>query len=255
MLLKNNYRTMLRKFIFLTTTLSLALTAKAISNDFENANKLYSEKKYEEAAAKYENILKTEGVAPELYYNLGNAYYKMNELGKSILNYERAIRLDPSFSDAKFNLEFANQKIIDRIETSEVFFLRKWFNLIIKAVSTNNWFYLSAILFIIALIPGLMFIFGGSKYIRKLSFYIASVLIVASITSLTFSGIRKVQIAEHQEAIIMDGVVIVRGSPDKSGTNLFQLHEGTKVSVLSALGDWYEIKLANGSIGWVEIKK
>ncbi|OJV42536.1 MAG: hypothetical protein BGO29_11700 [Bacteroidales bacterium 36-12] len=255
MLLKNNYSFMLRKLIFLTSMLSLTLFVSAGLTNFDEANKLYSEKKYEDAAEKYESILKDEGVAPEIYYNLGNTYFKMNELGKAILNYERALRIAPAYEDAKFNLEFANQKVTDRIETSEVFFLKKWVRITMKALTTNNWFYLSAFIFIFALISALLFVFGRNKSVRKISFYISFVLIIVSVTFGVFSGMRKNQMIEHQEAIVMDGVVIIKGSPDKSGTDLFQLHEGTKVSILSTLGDWFEIKLINGSVGWVEMKK
>ena len=100
----------------------------------------------------------------------------------------------------------------------------------------------------------LLFVFGNTKVLRKTSFYIGSVLMIISIVSLVFSGIRKNQMVNHEAGIVMTGAVVIKGSPDRSGTDLFQLHEGTRVDVVSTLGDWFEVKLASGSVGWVESK-
>lgn len=220
----------------------------------EEANQLYADKKFAEAILKYEDILINQGVAPELYYNLGNAYFRMNELGKAIINYERALRLSPRYADARFNLEFANQKVIDNIELSETFFLKKWIGAIMRLLTSNGWFYFAAIFFIPALAALLLFVFGNSKLVRKTFFYIGSVLMIISIVSLVFSGIRKNQMVNHEAGIVMTGAVVIKGSPDRSGTDLFQLHEGTRVDVVSTLGEWFEVKLASGSVGWVESK-
>lgn len=234
--------------------LLMAVITRAETTNIEEANQLYADKKYAEAVLKYEDILEHQGVAPELYYNLGNAYFRINELGKAILNYERALRLSPGYGDAKFNLEFANQKVIDNIELSDTFFLKKWIGAIMKTQTSNAWFYMAALLFILAMGASLLFIFGNTKGLRKSAFYVGSVFLIVSIIALTFSGIRKNQLENHHEAIVMTGAVVIKGSPDRSGTDLFQLHEGTKVFVLSELGGWYEIKLTSGSIGWVESK-
>lgn len=227
---------------------------KAAPASLDEANKLYAEKDYEAAAGKYEEILAEEGPAPELYYNLGNAYFKNNETGLAILNYERALRLDPVYADAAYNLEFANQKVIDNVEMSDAFFLRKWMDALIKMLGSNGWFYLASLAFFLMLTGILTFIFAKTKLMRKTGFYVGIILLVISLAGVTFSGIRKKQLENHPEAIIMTGAVVVKGSPDRSGTDLFQLHEGTKVTVLSELGDWFEIRIGNGNVGWIEIK-
>jgi hypothetical protein len=236
------------------TMLFMAVIVLAESTPIDETNQLYADKKYSEAILKYEEIIDNHGVAPELYYNLGNAYFRINELGKAILNYERAVRIAPGYADAKFNLEFANQKVIDNIEISDTFFLKKWIEALMKMQTSNTWFIFAAVFFIVSIACLLLFVFGNSRVLRKSSFYIGVVFLIVSVFSLAFSGIRKNQMINHNEGIVMTGAVVIKGSPDKSGTDLFQLHEGTKVFVVSTLGEWYEVKLPNGSIGWVEIK-
>jgi len=243
---------MKRIHLFLFAILCFSLLAWAQTGAVKQANESYAKGQYKEAAQQYESILTNEGVAPELYYNLGNAYYKTNEIGRSILNYERALRLSPSYDDARTNLALAQMKVVDNVVQAPSFFLGRWIEFIIKLLSSNQWIFLSFGMFIVCLVSSFVFIFGPSRLVRKTSFYIGSVLLVASIFTLVFSGIRKSQLMHHEEAIIMTGVITVKSSPDRSGTDLFQLHEGTKVHIKSSLGKWTEIKLGNGSIGWVE---
>lgn len=244
---------MMRNFVvsFLFSFLAIGIV-QAETMSLEEVNKLYAAEKYIEAAAQYEDMIATQGVAPELYYNLANAYFKMNELGKAILNYERALRLSPAYADAKFNLEFANQRVIDNIVLADTFFLKKWWQASIKFFNTNTWFIIAAISFILALTALLLFLFGHTKTLRKLSFYISLILLIVSIFSIFCSKQQLNYMQDHREAIIMTGAVVIKGSPHQGGTELFELHEGTKVCVESELDGWYEIKLTNGNIGWVE---
>lgn len=224
------------------------------SSLFKQANDLYGKGDFQEAAATYEKILTDEGVAPEVYYNLGNAYYKMNETGKSILNYERALKLSPNYENAKVNLELAQLRVVDNVSQISSFFVLRWFQTIVKLLTTNQWLYISVGLFVLTLIFVMLFIFSLTGRMRKTSFYIALILFIFTGTTLIFSYVKGKVIDEKKEAIIMTGAVTVKSSPDKSGTNLFQIHEGTKVSIQSNLGNWSEIKLGNGNIGWIENK-
>ena len=232
--------------------LCFGLTVSAQTKEVKLANVAYINGNYELAAQQYEDIIATVGVAPELYYNLGNTYYKLNEVGLAILNYERALRLDPKNSDAQFNLEMAQLKVVDNIVDTPTFFLGKWIDNFVKFLSSNQWFYLSITFFIVCLIFAFLFIFGPTRQFRKMSFYFAVAMIIASSFSVVFANVRKQHVENHNEAIITVGVVSVKSSPDKSGTDLFQLHEGTKVQVKSTLGSWTEIKLGNGNVGWLE---
>lgn len=244
---------MKRIILFLSFILCFGSFLFAQSNNVKQANDLYQKGDFTSAAKLYEKILSSEGVAPELYFNLGNAYYKTNEIGRSILNYERALRITPSFDDARVNLELAQQKVVDNTVQFNGFFLGRWIQNFIKLLTSNQWLVFSFIVFIISLILIFVFIFGSSRFVRKLSFYFGASLLGICFITLVFSGIRKDQLVNHHEAIVMMGVISVKSSPDKSGNDLFQLHEGTKVTVKSKLGNWYEIKLGNGNIGWVEL--
>ena len=243
---------MKRLILFLSLILSFVSVAFAQSDVLKQANTLYSKGNYTDAAKAYEKVLAGQGVAPELYFNLGNAYYKSSETGRAILNYERALRISPTFEDARYNLEIAQLKVVDNVNLNQNFFIGRWVDGLIKFFNSNQWIWISMVLFLITLISAFIFIFGSSRPLRKVSFYIGSIILAISFVAFIFSGIRKDQLINHREAIVMTGVVSVKGAPDKSGTELFQLHEGTKVSIKSTLGNWTEIKLGNGNIGWVE---
>jgi tetratricopeptide (TPR) repeat protein len=221
-------------------------------SDLNNANKLYKSADYIAAANAYEQIAKTYGIAPELYYNTGNAYYKAGEIGLAILNYERALRISPLYKDARFNLEFAQTKVVDNIVQTPSFFVKRMFESIIIALQVDNWYWISLALFLLAMAGFLYFIFGNSLILRRITFYTTFVVLILSVSALIFAGVRKNQLAHHNEAIIMKPTVIVKSSPDKSGTDLFQLHEGTKATIKSTLDTWAEIELGNGNIGWVD---
>jgi tetratricopeptide (TPR) repeat protein len=243
----------MKKIIFLFAVLcGLSGTVLAENDLLKKANDLYSGGDYHSAAQEYELILKERGVAPEVYYNLGNAYYKLNETGKAILNYERALRLDPTNEDAKVNLTLAGQKVVDNVTQMPSFFLVRWLDILTKQLNSNEWLAISVLFFILALGGIMIFVFGFAVNIRKISFYVAGLFFAITIVTMIFAGIRKDQVVNHKEAVIMSGVVVVKSSPDKSGTDLFQLHEGTKVKVKSSLGEWTEIVLGNGNVGWVE---
>ena len=241
-----------RIFLICTVFLGLSFAAFSQTNPLTNANDLYAKAQYTEAAKLYEQLVSNNEIAPELYYNLGNSYYKLGEIGKSILNYERALRLKPTYEDAKFNLEMARTKVVDNVVQVPSFFIMRWIDSFIKLMSSNQWFWLSAVLLFISIIFFFVFIFGFSSLLRKSTFYFGVFFLSFTILTGFFSGIRKGQMAKHNQAIIMVGTIIVKGSPDKSGTDLFQLHEGTKVNVKSELGDWTEIVLGNGNVGWLE---
>ena len=240
------------KRIILFLSIIMCFCSVSFAQKLKQANGFYASSNYSDAAKLYESIIKEQGVSAELYFNLGNAYYKLGETGKAILNYERALRQSPTFDDARTNLELAQLKVVDNIVQAPSFFVGRWIENLIKLLTSNQWLILSFSLFVVCLILAFLFVFAPSLSIRKISFYIGVALLVSCFVSFVFSGIVKNQYVNHKEAIVMTGAVTVKSSPDQSGTDLFQLHEGTKVSIKSSLGKWLEIKLGNGNIGWIE---
>ena len=217
------------------------------------ANIYYGEGRYSEAAEIYEALLTSETESAALNYNLGNAYYKMGEIGKAILNYERALLIAPDYSDAKHNLVIAQLKIVDKIDATEKFFISRWTGDLINLNTSNRWAYFSAILFVTCAVLMLIYTFGKGGFLRRVAFFSALAAFVISLTMLSFAFVQKNKIEKSAYAIVMDGSVSVKSSPDVSGTDLFVLHEGSKVKIKSTLSDWVEIEL-DGNVGWVRQK-
>lgn len=238
---------------FIALVLSLGIQAQ--QPEVNKANELFKKGEYLAAATAYEEVYKNYGSSPELFYNTGNAYFKAGETAKAILNYERALRLNPNYGDARNNLEFAQTKVVDNIVQIPPFFLKKWINLLIRLLNPDQWYVISILLLIITIAGFLYFIFGHSLHIRKISFYLTFAFLAFTITATLFATSRLNKLTNHNSAIIMTGSVTVKSAPDQSGTDLFQLHEGTKVEIKSSLDSWIEIEVGNGNIGWIEKMK
>lgn len=219
---------------------------------FADANAQYAEGNYAEAATQYEQILQEQPTA-EVYYNLGNAYFKQGELAQSILAYERALRLKPSFKDAKHNLQFAQSRIIDNIEDTQSFFLSNWLKAIRNALSQRVWMVGSIVLFIMALVGFFLFAFSQTLWLRKTAFYCSVLALVVSVMACANAGSLYQRDTQRSEAIITQGIVNAKSSPDRSGNDLFTVHEGTKVEIHEVIGDWCCVHVGN-NIGWMPLE-
>ena len=225
-------------FIFLTTL-------------FAQANANYAEGNYAEAAKQYQEVL-AEQPSAEVYYNLGNAYFKQGELSQSILAYERALRLKPTMKDAKHNLQFAQTRIVDNIEDTQSFFLSSWLKAVRNALNQQVWVILSISLFILALVGFFFFAFSRTIWLRKTAFYTSLVALLISICACANAGSLHKRDTQRSEAIITQGIVNAKASPDRSGTDLFTIHEGTKVRITDVIGEWCCIHVGN-NIGWIPL--
>lgn len=235
---------------FLLLLLTLFLSNGIFAQELSDAEKQYVAGNYEEAARLYEAQL-TKGVSAELYYNLGNAYYKMNEIPSAILNYERALLLAPGDGDIRFNLELTQTKITDKEEPIEPFFLVKWFHGIQNLQSSDAWAKTGIVTFILFICSLFLFFFGRWSILRKAGFYAGVALLVFSVLSNVFSNNQKKIISQKEYAIIFTPSVTVKSSPNPDGTELFVIHEGRKVRIKNTLNDWVEIELENGHVGWI----
>ena len=146
------------------------------------------------------------------------------------------------------------ERVIDNIPPAQVFFVKRWIQSLVSRYTSDQWLYASWGLFLLCLAGGLTFVFAKSRGVRKAAFVLGIVFLLSSGISLVCSITRKNDFQNHRDAVVMTGIVTVKSSPDRSGTDLFELHEGTKVAVKSTLGDWMEIVIGDGRQGWTEAK-
>ena len=224
----------------------------AYAQSWEDANVAYSEGNYAEAVVMYENIAQTDNNA-EVQYNLGNAYFRTGEVARAILAYERCLRLDPRHKDARFNLAFAESKIIDNKADTQTFFLLKWAQGFRNMLSENVWLVLSVTLFLLFIVSLFVFAFAGQLTLRKTAFAVSIIAIVLAIAGVWCGLSLHHRDTAQEEAIVMQGIVNAKASPDKSGTDLFVLHEGTKVRISDTVGEWCQVH-AGDNIGWIRLK-
>ncbi|MDR1938996.1 MAG: tetratricopeptide repeat protein [Tannerellaceae bacterium] len=228
-----------------------ACFAFAQEEALKEAEAAYTQEVYTKAIELYKEVLTTYGESAEVYYNLGNAYYRANKIAPAVLYYERALLMDPGDADIRFNLEMARQKTVDKIEPIGDFFLVKWFDSVQNMGAADSWARLSIVCFLLFIGCLLLFFFSRWTRIRKLGFYLGLLFFISVVVSNIFARNQKREWVNHAHAIVFSPTVTVKSSPNQSGTDLFILHEGTKVSIKSTLGEWREIELEDGNIGWM----
>mgnify|MGYP000882038357 FL=1 len=224
------------------------------ANLTDSAAQAFRDMDYKKSIELYEKSIEqgvNEGkVSAQIYYNLGNAYFKDNQLGKSILNFERALLLDPGDGDIRHNLRFANNKTVDRINPAGNIFLSNWFNAVRNLFSSDTWATIGVVLFVLFLISVAIYLFVSKIWARKSAFYTGIVVFIFMIVANVFAFSQKRERLRGDSAIVMVGAARVNASPDINSNELFELHEGTKVRVRGKDGNWYEIEIENGSVGW-----
>ncbi len=240
------------KKIFSIIMLLVATIASA--NDdvrMQQALSFCQEGKYGEAIDTYETILNEGRESATLYYNLGYAYYKSGQLGRAILNMERARRLSPNDADVKVNLEQA-YALTDQMQTIEPVFFVRWWQSFTNIMDSDGWAVTFVVLFVIILLGVSGFLFADAVVLRKVGFFTAVIVFFMSIVALSVSISKRSDIVDSQEAIIMSASVTLTTSPDKNGTEMAVLHEGTHLIIVSELGEWIEVQLKDGNVGWLK---
>ncbi len=235
------------------TILAILLTATAFAqaDQLQKANELYSKDQFKQAIDVYNQILMTNMESPEVYYNLGNAYYKTKQYTLSILNYERAKLLTPDDEDISFNLQVANQHVVDSIQELPGIFIVRWWNSLLNSQTTDTWAILSIVSFIVFLVMLGFYFFAKTSGVKRITFWAGCFLIMFTISSWSFAAKQKSRLVNHDYAIVMDPSVTIKSSPSEKGTNLFVIHEGLKIRITDKLGDWLEIRMADGNKGWL----
>ena len=247
------HRLQLRCIFLMYIFLSLVLPSNAVTS--KDAEQNYRKGNYQQAINDYKELLK-QGASADIFYNLGNAYYRSGNLTQAILNYERASLLSPGNEDINFNLEFARSKTIDKIVPKGEMFYITWYKSIRSLVSIDSWAYISLISIALAFISVLIYLFSSAISFQKLGFFSSIFLFVLFLLSFVFAFQQKSAMQKRHGAIIMVPSVNVKKSPSFNGLDGFVLHEGTRVDIVDEeIKGWVGVQVSDGRSGWVPIDK
>lgn len=235
-------------FTLLAIMLSI-LPANAVTK--QNADAEYQKKNYQQAIVDYNELLK-KGVSADIYYNLGNAYYRVDNITQAVLAYERARLLSPGDGDIRFNLEMARSKTIDKITPESEMFFVTWYKSLVNLMSVDGWAAMAIVCLIVSIVAVLLYLFSAKMFARKLGFYGGILFFVLFLLSNVFAFQQRSLLLNRTEAIITSPSVTVKQGPSANSGDSFVIHEGTKVDILDkSLKNWWSVRLADGREGWV----
>ena len=230
----------------------LCLAGNAANEAFMSANDAYGRKDYKQAQAAYVQLINSGYQSDALYYNMGNACYKTGDIASALLYYERARKLSPGDNAVNFNISLANSKTVDRADLVPEFFLTRWWHKIILSSSSGALAVISILLFFIASACLILYFFSMSFAIKKYSFFAAIAIFLAGIV-LAFIAAGQVRYFDnHKEAIVFESVLNIKNKPGIRSETVFEVHSGTKITVLKNTGGWLRVRLLNGHEGWVQ---
>ena len=235
------------KKIIIILSILLNLISTAQESLFLQGNEAYANEKYSTAISFYDSILSNGIESSELFYNLGNCYYKTQNWANAIWHYEKALKLNPNNQNASHNLELAKIKTIDQIEALPDLFYKKWWDDLVSLSSTKKWQIFAILSIWITLIINLFSRFTNFKKKYLLRFFNLLTLILFSINYSSYQ-----ENYRTNNAIIFSSSVAVNSAPTNKSTSLFSLHSGTKVEMIDEIGNWVNIKIANGNSGWIQ---
>jgi len=237
--------------LLLLLTANLVLAQEERSEKFKKGVEYYTASNYQEALSEWMDIYNTGYRSAELDYNIGNAYFKLNNVPGAILFFERARLLKPADSNINYNLQISRSLVVDKFEEIPELFFVRWFDLLSLLLSANIWAVISIISFVLFLVLLSVYIYSSRYRIKVMGFWAALLFLILSASSLAFTVRNRSLVYDNKQAVIFAPSVNGKSSPDNSGTDLFILHEGSKVTIEDNVGEWYEIKLSDGNKGWV----
>lgn len=240
-------------WIMLLFLLALPSAIAQPEETMEKANGLYADKKYPEAIQVYEQLVNAGYTSEALHYNLGNAYYRNQELGKAILHYEKARLIDPADEDILFNLEVARATQMDQMDDLPAFFLTQWWKNIRSQLSTTAWTILALVVLWASAGGFLLRLLGKERQQRKRGFWWGLSLLIFSLLpfSLAISG--NAYDEHSREAVLLTREADLHYAPDMDSEIVLTIHEGLKVDLQDRISDWYKVRLPNGEIGWLPV--
>lgn len=247
----------MKKFLFLLLSLLFPLllfSNKINSNneEFAQANSFYQKGDFEKAKEIYEKLV-NRGIRDErLFFNLGNTYYRLSEFHLAILYYERAKILCPFDEDINFNLQIANLRVVDKFEPVPKFFLTQWWENLRDRFNSSQWAIVSIVSIWLSAIAYFLFLIVRTALGKKITFLLGSILILLFLFASLLSYSRYKFENTHNFAIVFSTNAYIKSSPEENATDLFILHQGTKVQLIDQVGNWLKIRLPNGNIGWIK---
>jgi tetratricopeptide (TPR) repeat protein len=244
----------LTAFILFLSIFTL-LTFKTYASDPDSlmatANNAYNEGRYDSAINVYHLIEKENLQSAGLFYNMGNAYFKNNDIASAILYYEKAKKLDHNNEDIEYNLRIANSMIVDKIDKVPELIFTKWWNYFYNMFNADTWTAFSLVSWAVLIFFVGLFILTGKRPVRKLAFYFGILFLFTSLATFGLASQKYYFGKEHKEAIIYTPTVTVKSSPTTNSVDLFVVHEGTKVRIQDEVNEWVKIKIPDGSVGWM----
>lgn len=239
---------------YIQTIILMAFSVFAVGQEAKmaEANNFYSSEQYQKAIGVYNEILQSGKESAELYFNLGNAYYKDGDINNAILNYERAKLLSPNDEDIDFNLKIAGQHVVTSIEPLPQPFYLRWRASIVNLYNGYSWAKISIFTFLLFLSMLGLYIFGSSSNLKKLAFILGIVFICLSLLTFSFASKQNSRQKTHNQAIVFCPRVTVKSAPTETATDLFLIYEGLKVEVIDNVNSWTEVRLKDGNQGWLK---
>lgn len=240
-------------YLFLLLSIFVWSFANANENEtWDLANELYANQEFEKALQQFKALEDSGFVSSNLYYNLGNAYFKTNSIGKSILYYEKALKITPNNEDILHNLEFAKLQTVDNVEAVPSLFFVEWWKKTTALFNSNAWGKFSLIFCWVGfLLLAIYFLF----FRKRIVFITVVALLILELMSFILSNNRYKKEYSENFAIVIKSSAQIKNAPDKNSSNQFVIHEGLKVEITDAVNEWTKIKLEDGKVGWVENKK
>ncbi len=221
----------------------------------EEADSAYAQERYQQAAQLYKGLLQ-KGVSPDLYYNLGNCYYRMDSMTQAVIAFERALLLSPGDKDIRFNLQMTRSKTIDKITPETEMFFVTWYRALVSIQSVDGWARLALISLVVAIVLALVYLFADRIWFRKVGFFGAIALLLVFIFCNVFAWQQKQGLDHRTGAVVIRSAVNVKSTPSKNGTDLFILHEGTRVTITDdSMKGWREVRVADGKQGWLQTEE
>lgn len=219
---------------------------------FSEANHLYTSGDFSGAAALYRKLYEEGLRSDNLLYNAGNAYFKSGDVASAILFFERAKLISPADEDINYNLQIARSRVSDRFEEIPPLFFVRWFDFVSLLTTTNRWAIIAVTLFILSLTAGVVFLTKSRARGRLMTFWMSVAAIILTLISVSLALRNNSLVNRNSKAVVMCSILTGKSAPGEGGSELFVIHAGTTVTVEETLGEYSEIRLPDGTKGWIK---